>query len=250
MSPEPRPILYLFAISHYCEKARWALDRFGIDYEPRFVMPGMNRTIGKKLGASSGSLPFMQAGDGVIAGSGAIIDWGDTNRAPGHASLAGDDHAAVRALERRLDDVLGVHVRRYYYSDALITDPGSVRPIFSRDLPFFQKIAVTVGWPKIVPRMIKLMDLGPAQGLASRDIVMDELDWLDSLLGDGRPFLAGSGLTRADITAASLLAPFVTPAEHPVYHRLALPSQLAHTVASWQGRPSLKWVKQVYTDWR
>ena len=68
-------VLYIFAISHYCEKARWALDHYGIAYQPRFVMPGMNRAIARKLGAASGSLPFMQAGREVIAGSGSIIDW-------------------------------------------------------------------------------------------------------------------------------------------------------------------------------
>jgi Glutathione S-transferase, N-terminal domain len=52
-----RTILYVFAISHYCEKARWALDHYGIDYELEYTMPGANRKIAKKLGAKSGSLP-------------------------------------------------------------------------------------------------------------------------------------------------------------------------------------------------
>lgn len=29
-----KPTLYVFAISHYCEKARWALDFFEVDYQP------------------------------------------------------------------------------------------------------------------------------------------------------------------------------------------------------------------------
>ncbi len=246
----PQNILYLFAISHYCEKARWALDQYGIAYQPQFVMPGMNRAIAKKLGAASGSLPFMQAGADMIAGSGAIIDWGETHKSADRASLAGDDPAKVREIEHRLDDVLGVHVRRYYYSDALLTDPAAVRPVFSRDLPMLPKIAVTLGWSKIVPRMIKMMDLGPAQGNQSRDIVLAEMDWLDNLLASGGRFLTGDRLTRADITAASLLAPFVTPAEHPVYTSFALPMALAATIARWQDRPVLQWVRQVYATHR
>ncbi len=246
----PQNSLYLFAISHYCEKARWALERYDIVYQPRFVMPGTNRAIAKKLGAKSGSLPFLQAGDVVIAGSGAIIDWGEANRAPNAASLAGDDPAAVKAIEARLDDVLGVHVRRFYYSDALLNDPASVRPVFSRDLSLFPRMMVTLGWSQIVPRMIKMMDLGPLQGAQSRDIIIAELDWLDHLLADGRSFLTGETLTRADITAASLLAPFVTPAEHPVYAILNLPTALSATIAQWQERPVLKWVKRMYADWR
>ncbi len=242
--------LYLFAISHYCEKARWALDHYNIAYQPCFVMPGTNRSIAKKIGATSGSLPFMQAGDVAIAGSGAIIDWGEANRPATSDSLSGDDPAAVRAIEQRLDDVLGVHIRRFYYSDALITDPKSVRPVFSRDLALLPKIAVTLGWSKIVPRMIKIMDLGPQQGIESRDIIVSELDWLDGLLAAGNGFLTGDRLTRADITAASLLAPLVTPAKHPVYPTFALPPALFATIAPWRKRPVLKWVEQVYSDWR
>jgi glutathione S-transferase len=248
MPPPARPILYLFAISHYCEKARWAVDHCGIGYEPRFVMPGVNRSIAKKLGAKSGSLPFMHTASGVVAGSAAVIDWADAHRGTMRQSLAGADSVEVRDIEQRLDDVLGVHVRRFYYSDALINDPASVRPIFSRGLPLLQKITVTTGWSQIVRVMIRWMDLGPQQGRESRDIVESELDWLDGLLSDGRPFLTGQQFTRADITAASLLAPFVTPETHPMYanQSLAWPEAAGKTVALWKDRPALKWVKQVY----
>jgi glutathione S-transferase len=242
--------LYIFAISHYCEKARWALDRCGITYQPCFVTPGLNRRIAKKLGASSGSLPFMKAGLEVIVGSGAIIDWAEQNRAAGRASLAGDHPGLVRSIEKRLDDVLGGHVRCFYYSDALLNDPAAVRPIFTRDLSLIPRVALTLGWSQIVPRMIKLMNLGPQQGQASRDMILKEMDWLDGLLADGHRFLTGDRLTRADITAASMLAPFVLPEEHPVYTRIKLPAALAATVATWQERPVMKWVKQVYADCR
>jgi glutathione S-transferase len=243
-----KPVLYVFAISHYCEKARWALDHYGIDYLLHFTMPGSNRKIAKRLGAKSGSLPFLQIADGAVAGSDAIIDWGDAQRQADRTSLNGGD--AARSIETRLDDVIGVHVRRYYYSDALLNDPASVRPIFSRDLPFLQRIGVTLAWPKIVPIMIKGMDLGERQGVESRDILLGELDWLDGMLSDGRSFLHGDKLTRADITAASLLAPLVNPPEHPVYAALKLPEELAATIANWQDRPSLKWVRQIYAQYR
>jgi glutathione S-transferase len=108
----PTPTLYVFAISHYCEKARWALDQFGIPYRLQHTVPGLNRAIAKRLGAASGSLPFLATHDGAIAGSGAIIDWGEARRAAGRASLAGADPAAVLEIESRLDRIAGVHIRR------------------------------------------------------------------------------------------------------------------------------------------
>ena len=143
------PTLYVFAISHYCEKARWALDYFGIPYRLKHTMPGLNRRIAKKLGTDSGSLPFLHLGDNVVAGSAAIIDWGELHRSPAIGSLNGKNTAEVTAIEKRLDDVTGIHIRRFYYSDALLTNPASVRPIFSRDLPLMQKAAVTLGWSRL-----------------------------------------------------------------------------------------------------
>jgi glutathione S-transferase len=245
-----QPILYVFNISHYCEKARWALDYYGIAHHAQHVMPGQHRKIAKKLGAGRGSVPFLQTGDQVICGSSAVIDWADARRAANSPSLVGNDSEQVRAIEKRLDDIAGVHVRRFFYSDALTNDPKSVRPIFSNGLPMFQRIAVILAWPKIVTMMKKGMDLGPAQGLQSRAILDGELAWLDGLLSDGRPYLTGSEFTRADLTAAALLAPLVDPIEHPVHGLLPFPGEVAATMQAWAERPSLRLVRDAYTTRR
>lgn len=245
-----KPILYVFNISHYCEKAHWALDFFGIEHQVRHVMVGTHRRIAKKLGAARGSVPFLQTGDGVISGSSAIIDWCEAQPRAHPVSLAGDDPEQVRAIEKRLDDVVGVHVRRFYYSDALGTAPASVRPYFSNGLPLWQRAAVTLVWPRIVQMMVKGMDLGPAQGLASRAILETELAWLDGLLADGRPYLTGNQWTRADLTAASLLSPLVAPKEHAMYHAATYPEAVASTMRAWAERPILRFVRRVYASHR
>jgi glutathione S-transferase len=244
------PILYVFNISHYCEKARWALDYFGIEHEARHVMPGAHRFIAKKLGAKRGSVPFLQTDDGVIAGSSAIIDWCDVHNAGKRASLSGADPQAVRAIEKRLDDIVGVHVRRFYYSDALINAPASVRPIFSDGLPILQRAAVTLGWSRIVPLMIKGMDLGIEQGLQSRSVIEAELDWLDGLLADGRPYLHGRQWTRADLTAAALLGPLAAPKEHPITAKAFFPSGVRQAMKDWEKRPALQFVGRMYSTHR
>jgi glutathione S-transferase len=244
------PVLYVFNISHYCEKARWALDYFGIAHEVRHVMPGAHRAIAKKLGAKRGTVPFFQTDEGMVAGSSAIIDWCEVHNAGKRPSLAGADPEAVRAIEKRLDDVVGVHVRRFYYSDALINAPASVRPIFSDGLPMWQRAAVTLGWSRIVPMMIKGMDLGPAQGLQSRAVVEAELDWLDSLLADGRPYLHGNQWTRADLTAAALLGPLAAPKEHPITAKAFFPSDVLKAMKDWEKRPALQFVGRMYSTHR
>ena len=244
------PVLYIFNISHYCEKARWALDYFGIEHEARHVMPGAHRIIAKKLGAKRGSVPFLQTDGGVIAGSSAIIDWCEVHNAGKRPSLSGADPEVVRATEKRLDDVVGVHVRRFYYSDALINAPASVRPIFSEGLPIFQRAAMSLGWSRIVPLMIKGMDLGVEQGLQSRAVVEAELDWLDSLLADGRPYLHGNQWTRADLTAAALLGPLAAPKEHPITAKAFFPSAVLKAMKEWEKRPALQFVGRMYSKHR
>ena len=244
------PTLYVFNISHYCEKARWALDYFGIDHEVRHVMPGAHRAIAKKLGAKRGSVPFLQTADGVIAGSSAIIDWCEMHNAGKRPSLSGADPEAVRATEKRLDDIVGVHVRRFYYSDALINAPASVRPIFSNGLPILQRVAVTLGWSRIVPIMIKGMDLGVEQGLQSRAVVEAELDWLDGLLAGGRPYLHGDQWTRADLTAAALLGPLAAPKEHPMTEKAFFPNAVLKAMKDWEKRPALQFVGRMYSTHR
>lgn len=244
------PVLYVFNISHFCEKARWALDHFGIAHEARHVMPGAHRAIAKKLGAKRKSVPFLQTDEGVIAESPAIIDWCEAHNAGKRPSLEGADPAAVRAIEKRLDDVAGVHVRRFYYSDALLTAPASVRPIFSNGLPLWQRAAVTLGWRKIVPLMIKGLDLGVAQGQESRAILEAELDWLDGLLADGRPYLHGDQWTRADLTAAALLGPLAAPKEHPMVDKVFFPDGVRQTMQQWEQRPALQFVKRMYATHR
>ena len=240
------PTLFVFNISHYCEKARWALDYFGIDHVVRPVMVGMHRSIARKLGAKRGSVPFLQTDGGVIAGSSAIIDWCEEHHSGKRPSLAGEAPDQVRALEKRLDDIAGVHIRRFYYSEALINDPASVRPIFSEGLPLWQRAAVTLGWSRIVPIMIKVMDLGPEQGQQSRALLEAELDWLDGLLADGRPYMHGSQWTRADLTAAALLGPLVAPKEHPMVHAIVIPKAASMAMQAWSTRPSLQFVRKMY----
>lgn len=244
------PVLYVFTISHYCEKARWALDACTIPYQARHTMIGTHRRIAKQLGARRGSVPFLHTASGVVVGSAAIVDWCESQRqavpAPWH--LADDQQA--RAIEKRLDDVAGVHVRRFYYSDALLNSPKSVRPIFSNGLPLWQRAAVTLGWSRIVTLMCQAMDLGEAQGRESRALIEAELDWLDSLLADGRPYLCGASWSRADLAAASLLAPLVEPPEHPVAGQLQIPAGVRTAMDAWAQRPAMRYVARMYAQHR
>ncbi|MDA1369320.1 MAG: glutathione S-transferase N-terminal domain-containing protein [Proteobacteria bacterium] len=245
------PVLYVFAISHYCEKARWALEYLGIEYTLKFLPVGVHTSVAKKFGLPQSALPFLQLDERIIQGSSNIIDWAEQHRADASQSLsATSDLEASRKLEARLDDLLGVHIRRYFYSEALVEFPRTVLPVFTRDLPLWQRLITTAGWGVIRKIMITRMDLGYEQGMESRALIVNELDWLDETLADGRQFLCGEALSRVDITAASLIAPLVQPAKHPTYTAMEIPPRARVDCQAWRTRPSLQWVTQLYEHYR
>lgn len=246
-----KPVLYIFAISHYCEKACWALNYLDIDYEVSYLPPGFHLFIAKKIGAPGSSLPILVADGQVVQGSAEIIDWAEAVAAAGAKHLTPNtSREACLEVEKRLDDVIGVHARRYYYSEALVDHPETVRSIFTKDLTLFHKMLLSGTWRVVRKRMIDLMDLGPEQGQDSKHIVEGELSWLDGLLSDGRRFLVGEQFSRADMTAASLLAPLASPKEHPTYADLRLPPRVAADLVSWENRPSINWVREIYGQYR
>ena len=245
------PILFVFAISHYCEKARWALDYLGIDYKLRYVAPGEHRQIAQKLGAPRSSVPYLSVGGQVIHGSADIIDWADAATPSMQKRLTPDaDREMCVQIEKRIDAIAGVHIRRFYYSEALVEHPQTVRPIFTRDLPLGKKLLTRVLWGKIRNVMIDKMDLGLQQGKESRDITEGELDWIDDLLSGGRKYLVGTEFSRADIAVASLLAPLALPAEHPAYGGMMHPPNMAAVVSGWEHRPSITWIRNIYAQFR
>ena len=244
-------VLYVFAISHFCEKARWALDYLKIDYALKFTPPGVHQLLAKKLGVPRTSLPIIVVDGNATQGSAAIIDWAESITTSGSMRLSTDNvREEGRQIEKRLDRVAGVHVRRYYYSEALVEYPQTVRPLFMHGLTRREKLMVFATWGAMRKMMIKGMDLGSEQGQDSRHIVDEELTWLDEILADGRDYLVGSEFTRTDLTAASLLAPLVLPKEHPVYAGLELPPQMAEDLTKWENRPSLQYVRKIYAAYR
>jgi hypothetical protein len=79
--------------------------------------PGVHRALLKRCRAKGSTLPIVLDGKTVVEGSGAIIGWAESKARDRTRSLnpETDDLAEVREIERRADQVIGVHVRRLAY---------------------------------------------------------------------------------------------------------------------------------------
>ena len=242
------PVRFItFGISHYCEKARWALDWHHIPYEEECWPPGPHILLAKRVGARKSALPILLLPDGMIQGSGAVIDWAEQEtRTPDRPlTIPGTEE-----IEERADKVLGVHVRRLAYAHCLPKHPHVVKPALFHNVAGASRLIGNLMWPLTRRLMIKGFKITPEAPAQSRDIIETEIDWLDGLLADGRPFLLGDRFSRADVTVASLLSPFVRPPHLPLYTEMNLPKPLEDNLQEWNERPVMKWATQLYNTHR
>ncbi len=242
-----RPKLVTFGISHFCEKARWALDWHGITYDEISWPPGVHLVLTKRCGAKCTTVPIVLDGERVIQGSGAIIDWADQTTRDRARTLTLAD---ALEIEQRADNVIGVHVRRLAYAETLPRSPHVVKPALFSNTSSSHRLIGNMMWPVTRRSMMRMYDITPDVASQSRSKLEAELSWLDSMLADERPYRAGDRFSRADITVASLLAFFARPKEMQTYHDMPLPETLLADSERWRDRPVMRWVIAQYQTHR
>jgi glutathione S-transferase len=245
------PKLISFAISHFCEKARWALEWHGIAYTETRWAPGPHIVLARRLGVPATTLPILIDHGRPLQGSGVIVDWADARDPRPERSLTPPAaEAEARAIEHRADDAIGVQIRRLIYAETLTHHPEAVRPGLFEGAPPLQRRIGGALWPVLRRLTIKVLHAAPEDAADARARMEVELDWVDGLLSDGRRFLVGDRLGRADIAVASLLAPLSRPPEHPLYAALPLPPALLRDVERWHARPTMRWALGLYRELR
>jgi glutathione S-transferase len=202
--------------SHFCEKARWALDYTAAPYVEEGHLPLFHWRATARAGGGR-TVPVLVADDGVFADSTDILRWAD-RRAPPDRRLLPDDpaaRAACDALEDAFDEELGPATRRigYWYAFA---DRRTVLALARRAGPAWQ-VALLRGTLPLVRRYLLTalaIDAGTVE--ESRALLLRFCDRIAATLRDGRRYLVGDRFTAADLTFAALAAPMVGPAEHPI----------------------------------
>ncbi len=210
--------LISIAFSHYVEKARWALDRFGVPYEdarymPTFHFPAVlwaTRGRGGRADRVSSrfSTPILLRDDGTaLRDSSDIVRWVSDTYATRETTLYPTEE--VGRLEAELGVTLGPHTRRVVYDQGL-ADAGLMRRMAERNVGATQAALWSVMFPVTRTVIIRALHVTPAQALRSLDkcrVVFDEIE----ARRQGRPFLVGDRLSAADIAFATMAAPVLMP---------------------------------------
>jgi glutathione S-transferase len=241
MSPSAQPcVLITIPISHYCEKARWALDRAGVSYREQAHLQLIHWIAVRRAGGGR-TAPVLVCGDRVLADSADIVDEADAKAPPGQRLYPDDQGTAaeVRALERDFDANLGHHGRKWMY-DAIRGRRDLAIAYACTGVPGWERRALPLAYP-VVSRMIdRYLDITTATAAQSEAQVWIAFDAVAERLGDGRPYLCGDRFTAADLTFAALAASVLMPPEYgvPLPQPEELPVAMAAVVREFRAHPA------------
>jgi|GEM_PF-5394811 len=182
--------LYEFAISHYCEKVRWALDYKGIDYETKVLAPGPSAPLIYFVSGGT-TVPVIDDNGRRMNESADIIEHLEHNH-PGPSIYPEDAAERKRALElvAEFDKHLGHDVRRvaYWY---ILPDAGKTRELLTTGLAGWRGRAygaISGVMGSVIRRNYRINEKGFER---SNQRVMDTLALIERER-DGREYLVGS----------------------------------------------------------
>jgi glutathione S-transferase len=239
-TPPMTPLLVTISFSHYCEKARWALDHAGIAYResahlPAFHIPAVRRAGGRR------ATPTLVTDEGVLSDSSDVLAWADRRRPlAGLYGKSAAERAEILRLEDLFDEYLGPHARRWAYFYLLQDRASMLRLLDAQPVAKLEHLAMRFAFPAVRALIRRGLHVHADGAERSRKKVDEVFADVSRLLEDGRPYLVGGAPTAADITFASLSLPGLIPESATV--RLppisALPAVAAAQVEAWRATPA------------
>ncbi len=238
--------------SHFCEKARWALDRFDVPYVEQCHPPVLHYRATRRAGGGR-TAPVLVTDLGVYSDSTEILHFLDRNRPPDVRLYPDDTNSRheVEEFEELFDTKLGPHTRRAAYfhllpQKKLLLDSvlhqvsGGERFLFRALLPAMRFL------------LRRGMRITSESTDRSIERVREVFDNVGRRLAEGRRFLVGEKFTAADLTFAALAAPVLLPRGFgaPLPSLAELPDAVLPLIDEMRASDAGEFAQRIYRDER
>jgi glutathione S-transferase len=241
------PVLWQLRVSHFNEKARWALDYKQVPHRRRALVPGRHSLRSKRMGGK-GTTPMLEVDGNLIGDSTEIIaELEHRNPDPPLYPESETERSAALQLEDHFDRELGPQIRSAIFA-ALIDDRRLMVSLFWQGQPRREKVMVTAMWPLLKPVIRRSMPADAETGRKGRQATVAALERIESEL-DG-DYLVGDRFTVADLTGAALLFPLVAPAQFAYWLPERWSDEWEEFRRSLAGRPAWQWVEAMFSRHR
>jgi len=249
--PQPNRLITI-AISHYCEKARWALERLRVPFVEEAHVPLFHRLATGSRGGGQ-TVPVLVTPQGSFTDSTAILQYLD-QQAPADSQLYPTDpeqRRQVEELETLFDEQLGPATRQWVYA-SLMENPALIRRLWQVNSPNLERRLLPALFPLIWPIAQRAMAITPAAAARSQETIQQIFQTVEDRLRDGRSYLVGDRFTAADLTFAALAAPVLLPSNRRVksLDLQDVPAALAAQIKAFRKTPAGAYGLRLYRKHR
>ncbi len=242
------PRLITIPISHYGERARWALDYAGVTYEETHHLQFFSWAAAKWHGGRR-MVPLLLLDDGTcLNDSSDIVRWASDRAAVPLYPADPAERREMEALEQRLLD-FGVETRRVTYSWFL----ADARPNLAFNLgraPAYQRAAFSALLPVCLGFAKRYLRVLPEELTRGEVIIRSVLGVIAERMSDGRRYLFGDRFTAADLTFATMCAAILAPAEYgvPLPSVSSAPSPVREKLLALREHPACQLALRLYRE--
>lgn len=243
--------LITIAISHFCEKTRWALDWLQIPYTEENHAPLFHRLYTRPRGGKS--VPVLVTKDGTFVDSTDILHYLDTiapesrRLYPSHPQLRQE----VEELEELFDMQLAVACRSWGYAYT-VKNSLLIKRAWSIGVPWVERVGVAIAYPFMYRLVQRVYDATPEGADRSLKTIKDIFTNVGDRLKPEQKYLVGDSFSAADLSFAALAAPVLRPKSHPIYTSgmQGLPSEMVAVIQELRETTAGKFALSLYREKR